>query len=98
MTGMPVRGVSVLPAMSRSFVTGAAPVWSRDIGKSGAMLMRGLIITEQLNRHNLSPPTPPNPAPRQCIYAHHNAEQLRGQREGVWGGETAQCHLVRTFW
>ena len=42
------KGLSVLPAMSRSFVTGAAPVWSRDIGKSGAMLMRGLIITEQL--------------------------------------------------
>ena len=46
MTGMPVRGVSVLPVMSRSFVTGAAPVWSRDIGRSGVMLMRGLIITE----------------------------------------------------
>ena len=48
MTGMPVRGVSVLPAMSRSFVTGAAPGWSRDSGKSGAMLRRGLILTEQL--------------------------------------------------
>ena len=46
MTGMPVRDVSVLPAMNRNFVTGAAPVWSRDIGKSGAMLMRGLIITD----------------------------------------------------
>ena len=47
MTGMPVRGVSVLPAMSRSFVTGAAPVWSRDIGKSGAMLMREPTITNK---------------------------------------------------
>ena len=31
------------------------------------------------NRHNLPSPTPPNPTSRQCIYAHHNAEQLRGQ-------------------
>ena len=48
MTGMPVRGVSVLPAMNRNFVTGAAPVWSRDIGRSDVMLMRGLITTERL--------------------------------------------------
>ena len=48
MTGMPVRGVSVLPVMSRSFVTGAVPVWNRGIGRSGVMLMRGLIITEDL--------------------------------------------------
>ena len=48
MTAKPAGYAPVLPAMSRSFVTGAAPVWSRDIGKSGAMLMRGLIITEQL--------------------------------------------------
>ena len=47
MTGMPVRGVSVLPAMSRSFVTGAAPVWSRDIGKNDAMLMREPTITNK---------------------------------------------------
>lgn len=46
MTGMPVRDVSVLPVMSRSFVTAAAPVWIRDIGRSGVMLTRELIITE----------------------------------------------------
>ena len=48
MTGMPVRDVSVLLAMSRNFVTGAAPVWSKDIGRSDVMLMRGLITTERL--------------------------------------------------
>ena len=48
MTGMPVRGVSVLPVMNRNFVTGAAPVWSKDIGMSDVMLMRGLITTERL--------------------------------------------------
>ena len=48
MTGMPVRDVSVLPAMNRNFVTGAAPVWSRDIGRNGVMLMRGPITTDWL--------------------------------------------------
>ena len=47
MTGMPVRDVSVLPAMSRNFVTGAAPVSSRDIGRNDAMLMREPIITNK---------------------------------------------------
>ena len=47
MTGMPVRDVSVLPAMNRNFVTGAAPVWSRDIGKNDAMLMREPTITNK---------------------------------------------------
>ena len=47
MTGMPVRDVSVLPAMNRNFVTGAAPVQSRDIGKNDAMLMREPTITNK---------------------------------------------------
>ena len=47
MTGMPVRGVSVPPAMNRNFVTGAAPVWSRDIGRNDAMLMREPTITNK---------------------------------------------------
>ena len=47
MTGRPVRGVSVPPAMNRNFVTGAAPVWSRDIGRNGVMLMRGPTITNK---------------------------------------------------
>ena len=48
MTGMPVRGVSVLRVMNRNSVTGAAPVWSRDIERNGVMLMKGLIITDWL--------------------------------------------------
>ena len=44
---MPVRGVSVPPAMNRNFVTGAAPVWSRDIGRNDVMLMREPTITKK---------------------------------------------------
>ena len=44
---MPVRGVSVPPAMNRNFVTGAAPVWSRDIGRNDVMLMREPTITNK---------------------------------------------------
>ena len=41
------KGVSFLPAMNRNFVTGAAPVQSRDIGKNDAMLMREPTITNK---------------------------------------------------
>ena len=61
--------------------------------KSRLLQILFIIIHHPTDRHSLPSSTPPNPAPCQHIHTHHNAEQRRAQRGGVWGGETGFATL-----